>query len=138
MSTSENSSNGTSADDYAITDFTPEGAIANTSANTSPSPSSSSGSSSSSSSSSSPSSTNNTSAKTTDITSHRKAARPKLTLAATVVCPGCGYANKPEWMSKSNHGDSYATTIFCDQCGSLITVWALHVEAQIVANRPEK
>ena len=122
---SENSSNGTSTDDYAITDYTPEGAVANTSANTTPSPGPS-------------PSPSTTSAKTTDITSHRKAARPKLTLAATVVCPGCGYANKPEWMGKSNHGDSYATTFFCDQCGSLITVWALHVEAQIVANRSEK
>jgi DNA-directed RNA polymerase subunit M/transcription elongation factor TFIIS len=74
----------------------------------------------------------------TDIASSRSPTRPKVVLSATVTCPGCGGANKPEWMNKLRHGDGYATTMFCENCGSLIAIWALHVDAQIVANKQAK
>jgi len=67
-----------------------------------------------------------------DIASGQKPARPKVKLSAIVTCPDCGGANKPEWMNKSRHSDSYATTVYCEQCGSLIAIWATHVDAQIV------
>lgn len=72
------------------------------------------------------------SGKPTDIASGRKTNQPKVTLSAIVVCPGCGGTNKPEWMKKSAHSNSYATTVYCEQCGSLIAIWATHVDAQIV------
>jgi DNA-directed RNA polymerase subunit M/transcription elongation factor TFIIS len=78
--------------------------------------------------------TDGTSSRTTDIASGRKTARQRVTLSAIVQCPSCGNTSKPEWMNKSRHGDSYATTVFCEHCGSLITVWAMHVDAQIVAH----
>jgi len=71
-----------------------------------------------------------------DTSNWRKAPR-KLALAATVTCPNCGLANKSEWLTKSRKGDSYATTMFCEQCGSLLAVWAMHVDAQVVAKKPE-
>ena len=74
------------------------------------------------------------SGRTTDIASGRKTTRPKVTLSAIVVCPGCGGANKPEWMNKSRHSNSYATTVYCEQCGSLIAIWAKHVDAQIIVH----
>jgi DNA-directed RNA polymerase subunit M/transcription elongation factor TFIIS len=71
-----------------------------------------------------------------DIANGRRAPR-KLALAVTVTCPNCGFSNKPEWLNKSRKGDSYATTMFCEQCGSLLAIWALHVEARIVAQKQE-
>jgi hypothetical protein len=64
----------------------------------------------------------------------RKASR-KLALAVTVTCPNCSVANKPEWLNKSRNSDSYATTMFCEQCGSLLAIWAIHVGAQVVAQK---
>src|SRR5262245_20751222 len=61
--------------------------------------------------------------KATDIASGRKTTRPKVTLLAIVTCPDCGDTNKPEWMNKSRHSDSYATTVYCEQCGSMIAIW---------------
>jgi hypothetical protein len=77
------------------------------------------------------------SSRTTDIGSRRKAAagRPKVALAVTLTCPDCDFANKPAWLSKSHHGDAYATTMFCEQCGGLMAIWAMHVEAQVVAHK---
>ena len=75
-----------------------------------------------------------TSSKTTDIAGGRKTARQRVTLSAIVLCPNCSNTTKPEWMTKARHGDSYATTVFCEHCGSLITVWAMHVDAQVVAH----
>ena len=72
----------------------------------------------------------------TDIANGKKASR-KVALAATVTCPNCGFANKPEWLNKSHKGDSYATTLFCEQCGNLLAVWATHVDARVVAQKPE-
>lgn len=71
-----------------------------------------------------------------DIANGRKPAR-KIGLAATVTCPDCSFANKPEWLSKSRTGDSYSTTLFCEQCGSLLAVWARHVDIQVVAQQHE-
>ncbi len=34
-------------------------------------------------------------------------------------------------------GDSYSTTLFCEQCGSLLAVWARHVDIQVVAQQHE-
>ena len=65
----------------------------------------------------------------------RKAPR-KVALAATVTCPACGFANKPEWMNKLQSSDSYATTVVCKQCGSLLAVWAMQVNAQVLAQNP--
>ena len=65
-----------------------------------------------------------------------KKATRKVALAATVTCPACGFANKPEWLNKSHSSDSYATTLFCKQCGSLLAVWAMQVDAQVVAQKP--
>jgi DNA-directed RNA polymerase subunit M/transcription elongation factor TFIIS len=78
------------------------------------------------------------SGRTTDIAAGRKTARQKVTLSAIVLCPNCGSQTKPEWLTKSRHGDSYATTVFCEHCGSLITVWAMHVDAQVVAHSQAK
>jgi DNA-directed RNA polymerase subunit M/transcription elongation factor TFIIS len=72
---------------------------------------------------------------TTEIANGRKVSR-KVALAATVTCPTCSFANKPEWLNKSRTGDSYATTLFCEQCGSLLAVWAMQVDAQVVAQKP--
>ena len=65
----------------------------------------------------------------------RKAPR-KVLLAVTVTCPACGFANKPEWMSKLHSSDTYATTVLCKQCGSLLAVWAMQVDAQVLAQNP--
>jgi DNA-directed RNA polymerase subunit M/transcription elongation factor TFIIS len=66
----------------------------------------------------------------------RKEAR-KILLAATVTCPICGVANKPEWLNKSHNSDnSYATTLSCKECGSLLAVWAMQVEAQVLTENP--
>jgi DNA-directed RNA polymerase subunit M/transcription elongation factor TFIIS len=69
-----------------------------------------------------------------DITNGKKPAR-KVALAATVTCPSCSFANKPEWVNKARTGDSYSTTLFCEQCGSLLAVWARHVETQVVTQQ---
>ena len=62
----------------------------------------------------------------------KKEAR-KVLLAATVTCPACGFANKPEWLNKSHNSDtSYATTLSCKGCGSLLAVWAMQVDAQVL------
>ncbi len=71
-----------------------------------------------------------------DSTNERKAPR-KVALAATVTCPNCGFSNKPEWLNKSRKGDSYATTMFCEQCGSLLAIWAMHVDARILERKQE-
>lgn len=61
----------------------------------------------------------------------------KVLLAATVTCPACGFANKPEWLNKShNGGSSYATTMTCKECGSLLAVWAMQVDAQVLMGNP--
>jgi DNA-directed RNA polymerase subunit M/transcription elongation factor TFIIS len=66
----------------------------------------------------------------------RKEAR-KVLLAATVTCPACGFANKPEWLNKSHNSDtSYATTLSCKGCGSLLAVWAMQVDAQVLTENP--
>jgi DNA-directed RNA polymerase subunit M/transcription elongation factor TFIIS len=66
----------------------------------------------------------------------RKEAR-KVLLAATVTCPACGFANKPEWLNKSHNSDtSYATTLSCKECGSLLAVWAMQVDAQVLTENP--
>jgi DNA-directed RNA polymerase subunit M/transcription elongation factor TFIIS len=66
----------------------------------------------------------------------KKEAR-KILLAATVTCPSCGFANKPEWLNKSRNSDSsYATTLSCKQCGSLLAVWAMQVDAQVLTENP--
>lgn len=72
---------------------------------------------------------------TRDMASRRKVSRPKVALAATITCPECGNGNRPQWLNKSQHGDSYATTMFCEQCGCLMTVWAMSVDAQVVARK---
>jgi DNA-directed RNA polymerase subunit M/transcription elongation factor TFIIS len=76
--------------------------------------------------------------RTADIAGGRKTSRPKIMLSAVVTCPSCGNTNKPEWVNKSRHGDNYATTMWCEQCGSLIAIWATHVEAQIVTSNSAK
>jgi DNA-directed RNA polymerase subunit M/transcription elongation factor TFIIS len=78
----------------------------------------------------------NMSGRTTDIANGRKANRSKVMLSAVVTCPSCGKANKPEWLNKARNSDAYATTMWCEQCGGLIAVWATHVEAQIVTPSP--
>jgi DNA-directed RNA polymerase subunit M/transcription elongation factor TFIIS len=61
----------------------------------------------------------------------------KVLLAATVTCPACGFANKPEWLNKSHNSDaSYATTLSCKECGSLLAVWAMQVDAQVLTENP--
>ncbi len=61
----------------------------------------------------------------------------KVLLAATVTCPVCGFANKPEWLNKSHNSDSsYATTLSCKECGSLLAVWAMQVDAQVLTENP--
>ena len=66
----------------------------------------------------------------------RKEAR-KVLLAATVTCPACGFANKPEWLNKSHNSDSsYATTLSCKECGSLLAVWAMQVDTQVLTENP--
>src|SRR5271166_1001267 len=68
--------------------------------------------------------------------SGRKEAQ-KVLLAATVTCPACGLANKPEWLNKSHNSDSsYATTLSCKECGSLLAVWAMQVDAQVLTENP--
>lgn len=71
----------------------------------------------------------------TDIATHKRTGRPKVALAVTVTCPECGFGNKPEWLNKSQRGDSYAATMFCEHCGCLMAVWAMHVDIQIVAHK---
>jgi DNA-directed RNA polymerase subunit M/transcription elongation factor TFIIS len=62
----------------------------------------------------------------------KKEAR-KILLAATVTCPACGIVNKPEWLSKSHNSDSsYATTLSCKECGSLLAVWAMQVDVRVL------
>ena len=66
----------------------------------------------------------------------KKEAR-KVLLAATVTCPACGFANKPEWLNKSHNSDSsYATTLSCKECGSLLAVWAMQVDVQVLTENP--
>src|SRR5215469_17756876 len=66
----------------------------------------------------------------------KKEAR-KILLAATVTCPACGFANKPEWLHKSHNSDSsYATTLSCKQCGSLLAIWAMQVDTQVLTENP--
>jgi transcription elongation factor Elf1 len=61
----------------------------------------------------------------------------KILLAATVTCPACGFANKPEWLNKSHNSESsYAATLSCKQCGSLLAVWAMQVDMQVLMENP--
>jgi DNA-directed RNA polymerase subunit M/transcription elongation factor TFIIS len=61
----------------------------------------------------------------------------KVLLAATATCPACGFANKPEWLNKSHNSDSsYAATLSCKQCGSLLAVWAMQVDVQVLTENP--
>lgn len=73
----------------------------------------------------------------TDRPADSAATRPKITLAAGVTCPECGHTSKAEWMTRSRQGDAYATTVFCEGCGSLIAVWTGHVDARVVARRQD-
>ena len=77
----------------------------------------------------------NTRDSATDLATRKKPSRPRVALAATITCPECGCGNKPQWLNKSQRGDSYATTTFCEQCGCLMTVWAMRVDAQVVARK---
>jgi hypothetical protein len=78
-----------------------------------------------------------TAASPNDRASADAKSRPKVLLAVGVTCPDCGHTSKLEWMGRSHQGGAFATTVFCGQCGCLMTIWAGHVDARVIAHKQD-